>query len=73
MKRNELTEASEIMERGRFWSSRLLLSASDLDLFTLLDKGSIEVGEIFSKLKTDPRATKIFVDALCGQGFIEKK
>ena len=73
MRRKDLNEAIEIMEEGRFWRSRLLLSAVELDIFTLLDKRAMKAGEISTQRKMNPRATKIFLDAMCGQGFLLKK
>jgi 2-polyprenyl-3-methyl-5-hydroxy-6-metoxy-1,4-benzoquinol methylase len=54
-----------------FISSRVILTANNLGIFDNLKKASSS-REIAKKLKTDPRATEIMLDALTGIGLARK-
>lgn len=54
-----------------FISSRVILTANNLGIFDNLKKPSA-AAEIAKKLKTDPRATEILLDALTGMGLVSK-
>jgi predicted O-methyltransferase YrrM len=56
-----------------FMECRLLLTAVELNLFSLAASAPLSTGEITSKIKGDLRATTILLDALCALGFLEKK
>ena len=54
-----------------FTTSRVILTANNLRVFDYLKKASSAI-EIAGKLKTDPRATEILLDALAGIGLVSK-
>jgi ubiquinone/menaquinone biosynthesis C-methylase UbiE len=56
-----------------FQASRVLLTAYELDLFTVLGERSCLSGEIARMLGTDERATDRLMNALCGLDFLSKK
>ncbi|MEW6195390.1 MAG: methyltransferase [Bacteroidota bacterium] len=55
-----------------FQQSRVLLTAVELDLFTLLDKQLTPSSEIAKKLGTDEKATDRLMNALTALGFVRK-
>jgi len=55
-----------------FRESRVLLSAIELKIFTVLDRHMITSDEISRKLDTDSRATDRLMNALCGMGLLKK-
>lgn len=54
-----------------FISSRVILTANNLGIFDNLKKSSSSA-EIAGRLKLDPRATEILLDALTGIGLVSK-
>lgn len=56
-----------------FQKSRILLTAFELELFTVLGKESQTSAEIAKRLGTDSRATDRLMNALCAMGLLEKK
>jgi ubiquinone/menaquinone biosynthesis C-methylase UbiE len=54
-----------------FISSRVILTANNLGIFDNLRKAA-SAGDISGKLKLDPRATEILLDALTGIGLVSK-
>jgi hypothetical protein len=64
---------ARILEVGMaFWSSKTLLSAVELGLFTLLADGPQTGAEIEQRLGLHPRATSDFLDALVAIGMLER-
>src|SRR5258707_10678398 len=55
-----------------FWASKTLLSAVEMELFTDLAKHRDTADEIGGRLGLHPRATRDFLDALVGLGFLER-
>jgi predicted transcriptional regulator len=55
-----------------FRESRVLLSAFELKIFTVLDKHMMTSEEVSTKINTDPRATDRLMNALCGMGILKK-
>ncbi len=55
-----------------FQKSRLLLTAIELDVFTAVGDGS-SADDVAMNLKTDPRATETFLNALTAAGMLEKQ
>ncbi|MEW6143864.1 MAG: methyltransferase [Thermodesulfobacteriota bacterium] len=55
-----------------FWESKVLLTAVEMDLFTLLGTGSMTAKEIEKKLSLHPRGTYDFLDALVSMGFLDR-
>jgi hypothetical protein len=56
-----------------FWASKTLLSAVEMELFTLLAKqpGTVEI--LQSRLGLHPRSARDFLDALVALGFLERR
>jgi len=63
-----------ILGMGRkFMESRIILSAAELDLFTILSKDSMSAHEIAKKLNGSLRGITILLNALVAMGLLEKK
>lgn len=56
-----------------FQKSRILLTAFELEMFTVLDAGSKTSAEMAERLGTEPRATDRLLNALCAMALLEKK
>ncbi|HEX3132480.1 MAG TPA: methyltransferase dimerization domain-containing protein, partial [Planctomycetota bacterium] len=56
-----------------FWSSKVLLTAVEFDLFTVLGKGSLNATELGAKLGIHPCGIFDFFDALVVLGFLERE
>ena len=56
-----------------FQRSRVLLTAFELDLFTVLNEESRTASEVAQALETDPRATDRLMNALVALGLLEKR
>jgi len=66
-------DPSHIMEVGAgFWPAKTLLSAVELDLFSLLGGASMSGEEVGARLALHPRAIYDFLDALVALGFLER-
>ena len=55
-----------------FRESRVLLSAVELKVFTVLDKHMMTSSEVSDKINADERATDRLMNALCGMGLLKK-
>ena len=55
-----------------FQQSRILLTAVELDLFTILDKHMLTSKEVAEKINADERATDRLMNALVALGFLRK-
>jgi (2Fe-2S) ferredoxin len=55
-----------------FQESRVLLSAVELDAFTAVGAGAT-AGEVATKIRTDPRATEMLLNALTAMGALTKQ
>ncbi|MFO0753256.1 MAG: methyltransferase [Thermodesulfovibrionales bacterium] len=65
-------EAKELRKIwGGFWSSRVLLTANNYRIFDFL-AAPRTAAELAKKLRTDPRATEILLDAVTGLGLLKK-
>lgn len=66
-------DPSHIMQTATaFWASKVLLTAVELDLFTVLDDKTMTADELGSNLGIHPRGTHDFFDALLASGFLER-
>src|SRR6267154_526764 len=66
-------DPSHIMEVGTgFWPSKTLLSAVELDLFSVLGAESMSGEEVGARLALHPRAIYDFLDALVALGFLDR-
>ena len=64
---------ASLMQASRaFQESRVLLTALELDVFTTLGDGAT-AAKVSSKLKTDPRATEMLLNALVALGALFKR
>ncbi len=62
----------QLVECARsFQESRVLLTAVELDLFTAVGRGA-RAADVAGKLKTDPRATEMLLNALVALGALSK-
>ena len=62
-----------ILQTGlAFWSSKVLLSALELDLFTELARAPGNLNALIERLKLHPRGARDFLDALVSMGFLER-
>src|SRR6185369_16511000 len=55
-----------------FWASKVLLSAIELEVFTILSSGPLSLGELQEKLSIHDRAARDFLDTLVATGFLER-
>lgn len=70
----EQVTPGRILEVGTgFWGSKVLLSAVELGLFTLLAKAPLTGAEIASRLALSARAVPDFPDALVALRFLERE
>ena len=70
---NEYLKPEEIRALANsFQQSRILLTAVELDLFTMLDKQMLTAFEVAQKIKTNERATERLMNALVALGFLRK-
>ncbi len=56
-----------------FWSSKTLLSAIELGLFTELAKGPLEAEALWERLGLNPRSARDFFDALVALGLLDRR
>lgn len=67
-------EFSKILETvWGFREARVLLTAVELDIFTLISGKELSLDEICGKLDSDMRATQYLLDALSAMGFLIKE
>lgn len=72
MERRAIT-AEDIMQLAMgFWGSKTLLSAVELDLFSVLAEGPLERHELADRLKIDTRGARDFFDALTALGMLAR-
>ncbi|MEX3899862.1 methyltransferase [Paraburkholderia sp. BR10954] len=55
-----------------FWGSKALLSAVELDLFTVLGRGPRNATQLMEELRLHPRSTLDFLDALVALGVLDR-
>jgi len=69
----EIKSSEELRELANaFRESRVLLSAVELKIFTLLDKHMMTSQELAQKIEADSRATDRLMNALCAMGILKK-
>lgn len=65
--------ADEILALARnFMESRILLTAAELDVFSLLSHAPLSAGEVTQRLGGDERAVTILLDAITAIGLLDK-
>ena len=55
-----------------FWASKALLSAVELDLFTVLGRGPRTATQLVEQLRLHPRSAQDFLDALVALGVLDR-
>ncbi len=71
---NKNLNPSRIMETvTAFWPSKVLLTAVEFDLFTVLSTGEKNAAELARQLKIHPRRSLDFFDALVALDFLQRK
>jgi len=70
---NEVKSPEDIRELANaFRASRVLLSAIELKIFTILDNHMMTSEEVAKKINANPRATDRLMNALCGMEILKK-
>ncbi|MEJ2566457.1 MAG: methyltransferase [Anaerolineales bacterium] len=70
---NEQLDPSHIMQTATaFWASKVLLTAVELDLFTVLGSGKMSAMQLGNELGLHPRGTYDFFDALVALKFLDR-
>jgi predicted O-methyltransferase YrrM len=62
-----------LMRARAFWESRILMTAAELDVFSLLLDAPKTTAEVCGALSSDPRGTEMLLDALAGMGLLVKE
>ncbi len=69
-----MENAEQIQQLARaFQGSRILLTAFELGIFTVLESSNMESTKVAQQLDTEARATDRLLNALCGLGLVVKK
>ncbi len=70
---DEITSSEGIRQTAvAFQATRILLTAFELQLFTILDHHMMSSIDIADKIEADPRAANRLMNALCGMGLLKK-
>jgi len=56
-----------------FWNSKVLLSAIELELFTVLAQGPETLDSVSTRIGLHPRSARDFLDALVAMDFLERR
>jgi ubiquinone/menaquinone biosynthesis C-methylase UbiE len=71
--KNEYLKLDDIRTLANsFQQSRILLTAFELDIFTILDKHMLQASEVAKKINTNEQATERLMNALVALGFLRK-
>jgi O-methyltransferase/methyltransferase family protein len=70
--RQQLDPAHIMQTATAFWASKVLLTAVELELFTMLGDESMTAQQLGNKLQLHPRGTYDFFDALVALKFLER-
>jgi len=62
-----------IMKDASFWTSRVILTAAELDVFTQLDNGALTAYQLAGRINADVRAIDRLMDALVALDLLEKE
>ena len=69
-----MTTSAELIEVVRsFQKSRIILTAFELDLFTIIERGAKNTMEIAEKSSTNPDGIERLLNALTAMGLIRKE
>src|SRR5688572_9272047 len=64
--------AQILQTAAAFWPSKVLLTATELGVFTALGRGAMTATELGERLKLHPRGTYDFFDALVALKFLDR-
>ena len=67
-----MEQLNQIMKEANFWVSRVILTAAELDIFTLLDEGPSTSSALAHRIGSTPRATDRLLNSLVALDFLEK-
>ena len=71
---NPSPSPEKIMQLGMaFWGSKTLLSAIELEIFTVLARQPLEADALQTRLGLHPRSARDFFDALVALGMLERE
>ena len=56
-----------------FWESKILHSAAELNLFTILEPSPLEAQEVAERIGADPQALSVLLDAVASMGLLDKR
>jgi DNA-binding IclR family transcriptional regulator len=70
--KQQLDPAHIMQSATAFWASKVLLTAAELELFTMLGDESMTAQQLGNKLQLHPRGTYDFFDALVALKFLER-
>ena len=66
-------QPDQILQIGlAFWSSKTLLSAVEMEVFTELARGPHDLDSLTGRLGLYPRSARDFLDALVALGFLDR-
>ena len=68
-----MEQLNQIMKEIHFWTSRIVLTAAELDIFTLLDEGPLTSSALAHRIDSDPRSTDRLLNSLVALDFLEKR
>jgi SAM-dependent methyltransferase len=68
-----MEQLNQIMKEVHFWTSRVILTAAELDIFTLLDEGPSTSSELARRINSNARATDRLLNSLVALDFLEKQ
>ncbi|OHD67322.1 MAG: hypothetical protein A2W19_02615 [Spirochaetes bacterium RBG_16_49_21] len=69
-----ITSAEEILDSvSAFQRSRIILTAFELNIFTMLGSDSLPAEEIGRRIGAAPRSTERLLNALCSMGLLKKR
>ena len=67
----DMIQEKVMAESWAFMSSRVILTATDIDFFTLLEKKPSTAKDLAERLGLDPKATTRLLDCLVVYGFLK--
>jgi SAM-dependent methyltransferase len=68
-----MEQLNQIMKEVHFWTSRVILTAAELDVFTLLDEGPSTSSALAHRISSSARATDRLLNSLVALDFLEKQ
>ena len=64
---------AEIFQLGYYWECKVLLTAVKLEAFGALAQGPATAADVARRLRTDPKATELLMNALVSIGLLRKE